>query len=102
MEARLVNASNGKLVVNVAGEIAKDEGVLLIRRIHMAMQLVASEESRSTVERVHGSYAMHCTLYHTLHNAIQLPSSYALVSPRRADSAVRITATTARRKQSPA
>ena len=32
------------------------------------------------VERVHGIYAMRCPLYRTLHNAIQLSSSYTLVS----------------------
>jgi hypothetical protein len=33
-----------------------------------------------TIERVHGIYAMNCPLYRTLHNAIQLTSSYELVS----------------------
>jgi hypothetical protein len=28
---------------------------------------------------VHGIYAMHCPLYRTLHNAIQLTSSFDLV-----------------------
>jgi uncharacterized OsmC-like protein len=63
LEARQIDASNGK-----------------IRRIHVAMQLVAPEESRDTVERVHGIYAMRCPLYRTLHNAIQLSSAYTLVS----------------------
>ena len=57
-----------------------EEAVLVIRRIHVVMRLVASEESRDTVERVHGIYAMRCPLYRTLHNAIQLSSSYTLVS----------------------
>jgi hypothetical protein len=63
-----------------------EEGVLVIRRIHVAMHLLASEESRDTVERVHGIYAMRCPLYRTLYKAIQLSSSYTLVSPRAADS----------------
>jgi hypothetical protein len=33
------------------------------------------------VERVHGIYAMRCPLYRTLHNSIQLTSSYTLVAP---------------------
>jgi hypothetical protein len=80
LEARHIDTSNGKLVAEVTGEVEAEEGVLVIRRIHVAMQLVASEESRDIVERVHGIYSMSCPLYRTLHNAIQLSSSYALVS----------------------
>ena len=80
LDARHIDTSNGKLVADVTGEVETDEGVLVIRRIHVAMQLVASEESRDTVERVHGIYAMRCPLYRTLHNAIQLSSSYTLAS----------------------
>ena len=79
LEARHIDASNGKLVAEVTGEVDEEEGVLVIRRIHVAMRLVAPEESRDTVERVHGIYAMRCPLYRTLHQAIQLSSSYALV-----------------------
>jgi uncharacterized OsmC-like protein len=86
LEARQIDASNGKLVAEVTGEVEVEEGVLVIRRIHVAMHLVASEESRDTVERVHGIYAMRCPLYRTLYKAIQLSSSYTLVSPRAADS----------------
>ncbi len=52
----------------------------MIRRIHVDMRLMAPEEVRETVERVHGLYAMRCPLYRTLHNAIQLTSSYTLVA----------------------
>jgi uncharacterized OsmC-like protein len=80
LEARQIDASNGRLVADVTGEVEKDEGVLVIRRIHVAMRLAAPEEMRETVERVHGMYAMRCPLYRTLHNAIQLTSSYTLVA----------------------
>jgi len=78
LEARHIDASNGKLVGEVTGEVETDEGMLVIRRIHVAMRLVAPEEGRETVERVHGLYAMRCPLYRTLHNAIQLTSSFTL------------------------
>jgi uncharacterized OsmC-like protein len=51
----------------------------VIRRVHVAMRLKATQEVRETVERVHGMYAMRCPLYRTLHQAIQLTSSYELV-----------------------
>ncbi len=80
LEARQIDAGNGKLIAEVTGEVEKEEGVLVIRRIRVDMQLVAPEAVRETVERVHGLYAMRCPLYRTLHNAIQLTSSYTLVA----------------------
>ena len=81
LEARHIDASNGRLVADITGEVETEDGVLVIRRIQVAMQLAAPEDSRATVERVHGMYAMRCPLYRTLHNAIQLTSSVTLVPP---------------------
>ena len=82
LDARQIDASNGKLTADVVGEVETEDGVLVIRRIHVDMQLVAPAESRETVERVHGIYAMNCPLYRTLHKAIQLTSSYSLILPK--------------------
>ena len=81
LEARQIDASHGKLTAEVTGEVEEEDRVLVIRRIHVAMRLVAAEEVRETVERVHGMYAMRCPLYRTLHNAIQLTSSCTLDTP---------------------
>jgi uncharacterized OsmC-like protein len=81
LEARQIDGSNGKLTAEVTGEVETEEGVLVIRRIHVAMHLVAPQEVKETVERVHGIYAMRCPLYRTLHNAIQLTSAVELVTP---------------------
>jgi uncharacterized OsmC-like protein len=81
LEARKIDASHGKLTGDVRGEVETEDNVLVIRRIHVAMQLVAPEESRTIVERVHGIYAMNCPLYRTLHKTIALSSSVTLVSP---------------------
>lgn len=78
LEARQIDASNGKLVGEVTGEVETEDGVLVIRRIHVDMRLVASEETRETVERVHGFYAMRCPLYRTLHKAIHLTSAVTM------------------------
>ena len=80
LEARKIDASGGKLTADVTGEVESEEGVLVIRRIHVAMRLTASEAVRETVERVHGMYAMRCPLYRTLHNAMALSSSYELTT----------------------
>jgi len=81
LEARQVDASNGKLTADVTGEVESEEGVLVIRRIHVAMRLLAPQEAKATVERTHSMYAMHCPLYRTLHKTIQLTSSVELVTP---------------------
>jgi uncharacterized OsmC-like protein len=44
------------------------------------MRLVADSELKDKIERVHAMYAMNCPLYRTLHKAIQLTSTYELVS----------------------
>jgi uncharacterized OsmC-like protein len=79
LEARQIDASGGKLTADVTGEVEQEEGVLVIRRIHVRMRLLAPDETRETIERVHRIYAMNCPLYRTLHKAIQLTSSFELV-----------------------
>ena len=81
LEARQIDAGNGKLTAEGTGEVEKEDGVLVIRRIHVAMRLIAPKGVRETVERVHGMYPMRCPLYRTLHNAIELTSSYTLHAP---------------------
>ena len=78
LEARQIDASDGKLAGEVTGEVEEEDGVLVIRRVHVSMLLRAREELREKVERVHAVYAMRCPLYRTLHNAIQLTSSFEL------------------------
>jgi len=81
LEARQVDASDGKLMADVTGEVEQEDGVLVIRRIHVSMHLVAPAGAREKVQRVHAIYPMSCPLYRTLHNAIQLTSSVELVAP---------------------
>lgn len=78
LAARKIDPDEGRLSAEVTGEVETEDNVLVIRRIHVAMTLIAPEETRETVERVHGIYAMSCPLYRTLHGAIQLTSSVTL------------------------
>ena len=78
LEARQIDASDGKLTADVTGEVETEDGVLVIRRIHLVMHLVAPEQARETIERVHKLYPMHCPLYRTLHKSIELTSSVEL------------------------
>jgi len=76
LEARHINF--GKLTAEVTGEVEEEEGVLVIRRIHVAMHLAAAETARKEIERAHNIYPMNCPLYRTLHKAIELTSSFEL------------------------
>ena len=71
LEARKINASDGRLVAEVTGEIESDEGVLVIRRVHVKFTLQASDEARETIERVHRVYKDQCPVYRSLHPASQ-------------------------------
>jgi len=64
-------------LLHVAG-VGSEDRVLVIRRIHVALRLVAPEAVRDTAERVHGMYAMRCLLYRTPHGAIALTSSLTI------------------------
>ena len=59
-------------MAEAVGEIEKDEGVLVIRRIHVRMLLKANEEHRATAERVHGMFAERCPVYRSLRDAIAM------------------------------
>ena len=78
LEARKIDASNGRLKANVRGEIENEDGVLVIRRIHIEFALRTSESDRATIDRVHGLFADKCPIYRSLRAAIQITSSYHL------------------------
>jgi uncharacterized OsmC-like protein len=75
LEARKINASDGRLSANIRGEIETEEGVLVIRRIHVAMLLQARNEDRGAIERVLGFFADKCPVYRSLRAAIEITSS---------------------------
>ena len=80
LEARKIDASDGRLSADVRGEIETEDGVLVIRRIHADFTLRTSETNRETVDRVHGIYIDKCPVYRSLRAAIQITSSYKIVS----------------------
>ncbi|HLH31862.1 MAG TPA: OsmC family protein [Terriglobia bacterium] len=80
LEARKIDASHGRLTADARGEIETEDGVLVIRRIHVDFMLRAPQDSVETVERVHGFYIDKCPVYRSLRAAIQITSSYKIVS----------------------
>ena len=82
LDARKINAKDGRLSCDVRGEVEDDGGVLVIRRVHVIHHLQAEDPDavRDTVERVHGVYAQRCPVYRSLSPAFQITSSVEIVS----------------------
>ena len=80
LEARKIDASHGRLTADARGEIETEDGVLVIRRIHVEFTVSCPETIRETIERVHGFYADKCPIYRSLKPAIKITSSYRIVS----------------------
>jgi uncharacterized OsmC-like protein len=60
------------LVADAVGEVEKEEGVLVIRRIHVVLRLKAEESHRETAIRVAGQFHDRCPVYRTLKPAIAM------------------------------
>jgi uncharacterized OsmC-like protein len=71
---RQVSAEGDRLVGEAVGEIEKEEGVLVIKRIHLRLKLKAPQAERETAERVHGFYQDRCPVYRSLRAAIAITS----------------------------
>ena len=54
------------------GEIELEDDVLVIRRIHLRLNLKAPEGDRVVAERVHGFYKDRCPVYRSLKPAIAI------------------------------
>ncbi len=89
LDARKINAKQGRLTCEVRGEVEDEGGVLIIKRVHVSHRLLAEnpEEVRETVERVHGVYAQSCPVYRSLSPAFQITSSVR-IEPESAGAAV--------------
>jgi len=79
LEARGIDASNGKLTSEVTGEIELDEKVLVIRRVHAHYRLRAGEDKREVVERVHEMHAEFCPVARSIRGSIEVRTSFELV-----------------------
>jgi uncharacterized OsmC-like protein len=72
LEARQIPASGERYHAEATGEIEKEDGVLVIKRIHVRLRLKADAAARETAQRVHGIFADRCPVYRSLQAAIQM------------------------------
>ena len=76
LDARKIDAKEGRLTADVRGEVEEEKKVLIIRRVHVTFHLRTSnpDEVREIVDRVHKVYAEGCPVYRSLKPAFQITS----------------------------
>jgi hypothetical protein len=81
LDVRRINAQDGNLTAEVRGEVVNgNDGVLVIKRIHVVHTLTAPQSDWPTAERVHGIYADHCPLYRSVKDSIAVTSALSFVA----------------------
>jgi len=80
LEAHGVPASYGNPASTGIGEVEKDGGVVVVRRIHVAYRLKrVGQEDRRTVERVNGFHVDHCPVARSIHGSIDITTDVEYV-----------------------
>lgn len=82
LEARGIDASDGKLTADVTGNVSKEEGVLSLRAIHVKYRLEADGADREAIRRAHDMHADRCPVYRTLHKCVDVTTELAVAPPR--------------------
>jgi uncharacterized OsmC-like protein len=68
------------LVSEVTGEIeTTEDGVLVVRKIHVRYRLTADPEHRETIDRVLGFHARKCPVARTLQGCVEVTTELELV-----------------------
>jgi len=80
LDARKIDAKEGRLTADVRGEVEEENRVLIIRRVHVTFHLRTAnpDEVREAVHRVHNLYADGCPVYRSLKPAFQITSRVEL------------------------
>ncbi|MDE2653557.1 MAG: OsmC family protein [Gemmatimonadota bacterium] len=79
LEARGIDASDGRLAAEVKGGVGKEEGVLVVRRIHVKYQLRAAAADEEAINRAFDLHPMRCPVYRTLHKCIDITTELAIL-----------------------
>ena len=64
---------------DVKGEVEKDDGVLVIKRIHVVYHLRADSAEADTIERVHEVHHGFCPVYKTVSGCIDITTEVELI-----------------------
>lgn len=73
-----MDAGDGRLKGEVTGEIEKEDGVLVIKRIHVLYHLRAPADRREVIERAFETHPRFCPVYRSLEPAIEITTELDL------------------------
>lgn len=78
LEARQIETAD-RITATSRGEVELEDGVLVIKRIHVAFRLRASVERHAAAERAHAVFADRCPVYRSLRRSIEITSSCTIL-----------------------
>lgn len=81
LEARQIEVDPKRYDVEAVGEVETEDGVLVLKRIHVRYRLAIPDERRDEAERVHSFHARFCPVARSLEGAIEVTTELRLSSP---------------------
>lgn len=76
LQVRKIATDAGRLRIEAIGDIEVEDGVLVIRRIKMLVQLRAAASLREAADRAIAVYATQCPVYRSLYKAIDITTEF--------------------------
>ena len=76
-----MDASGGRLTSDVVGQVEKEDGVLVIRRIHVTYRLRAEPEHEAAIQRAFEAHPPRCPVYRTLSACIEIRTALEIAAP---------------------
>jgi uncharacterized OsmC-like protein len=68
-----VKASEGRLIAEARGEVESDDGVLVLRRIHVTYRLTLDEDAdRDKVQRAFDLHPPKCPVYRSIGDQVEI------------------------------
>lgn len=75
-----MSASEGRLKSEAAGEVESEDGVLVIKRIHVVYTLALDADAdRDAVQRAFERHMPFCPIYRSISSAIELTTALELI-----------------------
>jgi uncharacterized OsmC-like protein len=72
LRVREINSDADHLSIDAVGEHESEDGVLVLRRIHVVAHLRAQSSQREAAERVFQVFASKCPMHQSIHKAIDI------------------------------
>ena len=76
-----MSVKSGDLTAEAVGEVEKDDGVLVLRRINVRYQLRGDDVDREKVERVNDAHVRACPVARSLEGGIDITTAVEYVDP---------------------